>query len=258
MADREFTTLVPRVSASVPGCPQPTIYNYIRDAAIRTCERTLAWRYLVPSYNLLPGVHEYTYNRPLNADVHSMFEMLVNDSPLDRLVLEEAIRRFPQWADLYSGLTPAEVWGSTPAGTLNTYEYNEQVFNGPEGGFVLPDAAVADASTPQAVCQLSPDKYIVLPLPDNDRTYTVRMFVALKPKKSATGMDETAFDDLEETIMHGALQHLLVLPNTNWSDRELASYHAKQYSYNVSERRARANLGNMRGMMRVRMQPFGA
>jgi hypothetical protein len=108
------------------------------------------------------------------------------------------------------------------------------------------------------VCQLSPDKYIVLPLPDNDRTYTVRMFVALKPKKSATGMDETAFDDLEETIMHGALQHLLVLPNTNWSDRELASYHAKQYSYNVSERRARANLGNMRGMMRVRMQPFGA
>ena len=65
------------------------------------------------------------------------------------------------------------------------------------------------------------------------------------------------FDELEEAIMHGALQHLLVLPNTNWSDRELAAYHAKQYVYQTSERRARANLGNARGMVRARMQPFG-
>lgn len=256
MADRDFTTLIPRVNASVPGCPQPTILNYIRDAAIRTCERTLAWRYLVPKYNLLPGVHEYLYNKPDNTDVHVMFEMLVNDLPLDRLVLEEAIRRFPQWADLYSGQPASVLWSETPPGTYNSFDYNEELFNG-GSEFVLPESVVADASTPQAVCQLSPDKYIVLPLPDADRTYEVRMFLALKPKKSATAMDEVVFDDLEETIMHGALQHLLVLPNTNWSDRELASYHARQYTYNVAERRARANLGNMRGMMRVRMQPFG-
>jgi len=256
MADRDFTTLVPRVNASVPGCPQPTIFNYIRDAAIRTCERTLAWRYLVPKYNLLPGVHEYLYNKPDNTDVHVMFEMLVNDLPLDRLVLEEAIRRFPQWADLYSGQPASVLWSETPPGTYNSFDYNEELFNG-GSEFVLPESVVADASTPQAVCQLSPDKYIVLPLPDGDRTYEVRMFLALKPKKTATAMDEVIFDDLEETIMHGALQHLLVLPNTNWSDRELASYHARQYTYNIAERRARANLGNMRGMMRVRMQPFG-
>jgi hypothetical protein len=48
----------------VPGCPQPTIVQYIRDAAIRTCERTLYWRYLVPLFNVLPGVSEYTYNKP--------------------------------------------------------------------------------------------------------------------------------------------------------------------------------------------------
>jgi len=256
MADRAFTTLIPRVGASVPGCPQPTILNYIRDAAIRTCERTLFWRYLVPKYNLLPGVHEYLYNKPENADVHVMFEMLVNDLPLDRVVLEEAIRRFPQWADLYSGQPASVLWSETPSGTYNSFDYNEELFNG-GSPFVLPESVVADASTPQAVCQLSPDKYIVLPLPDADRTYEVRMFLGLKPKKTATGMDEVAFDELEETIMHGALQHLLVLPNTNWSDRELASYHARQYTYNVAERRARANLGNMRGMMRVRMQPFG-
>jgi hypothetical protein len=84
------------------------------------------------------------------------------------------------------------------------------------------------------------------------------MFVALKPKRNATAMEEFIFDELEEAIMHGALQHLLVLPNQAWSDRELAAYHAKQYVFQTAERRARANLGNVRGTMRARMQPFGA
>jgi hypothetical protein len=31
MADRTFASLVPRVQASVPGCPNATIVQYIRD-----------------------------------------------------------------------------------------------------------------------------------------------------------------------------------------------------------------------------------
>jgi hypothetical protein len=83
------------------------------------------------------------------------------------------------------------------------------------------------------------------------------MFMALKPKRSAVGMDEVAFNDLEDAIMHGALQDLLILPNVPWADRDLASYHAKQYIFYTTERRARANLGNARGSFRARMQPFG-
>ena len=257
MADRTFASLAPRVQASVPGCPYATIVQYIRDSAIRTCERTLAWRYQAPLFNLLPGVSEYTYNRPVNADVHAMFEAVVNKRPLKRLTMEEAIELYPQWADLYSGQDPSVVWSLTPSGSFNTFDYNEALFN-ENSPYVLPPEIVADGSTPQSITQISPDKYIILPLPDAERVYQVRMFLALKPKKSASGMDEVVFDDLEEVIMHGALQHLLVLPNQAWSDRELAAYHAKQYTYQTAERRARANLGNNRGMMRARMQPFGA
>jgi len=258
VADRAFTSLVPRLQASVPGCPQATIAQYIRDAAIRTCERTLLWRYQVPLFNLLPGVSEYVYNKPDNTDVHAVFEALINGYPLDRLTLEKAIELFPQWADLYSGASAATVWGSTPpTSTFGTPVYDEVLLNDqPE--YVIPAAIIADASTPQAITQITPDKYIVLPLPGADETYQMRMFVALKPKKTATGMSEAIFDDIEEVIMHGALQHLLVLPAQAWSDRELAAYHAKQYLYQVSERRARANLGNVRGTVRARMQPFGA
>lgn len=257
MADRTFASLVPRVQASVPGCPHATVVQYIRDSAIRTCERTLYWRYQVPLFNLLPGVSEYAYNKPVNTDVHVMFEAVVNKCPLERLTMEKAIELYPQWADLYSGEDPSVVWSLTPSGSFNSFDYNEALFN-ENPPYVLPDSIVADGSTPQSITQVSPDKYIILPLPDGQRTYQCRMFLALKPKRNATAMDQVVFDELEEAIMHGALQHLLVLPNTNWSDRELAAYHAKQYVYQTSERRARANLGNVRGTMRARMQPFGA
>jgi len=257
MADRTFASLVPRVQASVPGCPNATIVQYIRDSAIRTCERTLYWRYQVPLFNLLPGVSEYLYNKPVNTDVHVMFEAVVNQRPLERLTMEKAIELYPQWADLYSGEDPAVVWSETPSGAFNTFDYNEALFN-ENSAFVLPASIVADASTPQSITQVNPDKYIILPLPDGESTYQCRMFLALKPKRSATGMDEVFFDELEEVIMHGTLQHLLVLPGQAWSDRELAAYHAKQYVFQTSERRARANLGTVRGTVRARMQPFGA
>jgi hypothetical protein len=256
MADRTFASLVPRIQASTPGCPNPTIIQYIRDAAIRTCERTLYWRYQIPLYNLLPGVFEYTYNKPIATDVHAMFEAVVNNRPLERLTMEQAIETYPQWADLYSGEDPSVVWSLTPSGSFNAFDYNEGLFND-NSPYVLPEAIVADASTPQYITQVTPDKYIILPLPDNKTPYQCRMFVALKPKRNATGMNEVIFDELEEVIMHGALQHLLLLPNQMWSDRELASYHAKQYTFQISERRARANIGTNRGTVRARMQPFG-
>jgi hypothetical protein len=257
MADRTFASLVPRVQASVPGCPYATIVQYIRDSAIRTCERTLYWRYQVPLFNLLPGVSEYAYNKPVNTDVHVLFDAVVNQRPLERLTMEKAIELYPQWADLYSGQDPAVVWSQTPSGSFNSFDYNEALFN-ENSPYVLPPEIVADGSTPQSITQINADKYIILPLPDAQSTYQCRMFLALKPKRSASAMDEFIMDELEEVIMHGTLQHLLVLPNQTWSDRELAAYHAKQYVYQTSERRARANLGNVRGNMRVRMQPFGA
>jgi hypothetical protein len=258
MADRTFASLVPRVQASVPGCPNATIVQYIRDSAIRTCERTLYWRYQVPLFNLLPGTSEYAYNKPVNTDVHVVFDAIVNKRPLEKLTLDKALELYPQWADLFGGLDPQVFFEGSQFGNP---QYNADVYNGstPSGGSIIVAPTVFEgASTPQSITQINPDRYVILPLPDAQATYQMRMFVALKPKRSASAMDEFIMDELEEVIMHGALQHLLVLPNQAWSDRELAAYHAKQYVYQTSERRARANLGNVRGTMRARMQPFGA
>lgn len=250
--DRTFASLVPRVSASAPGCPQPTIVQYIRDAAIRACERSLAWRKLPTTTVLQPGVHEYFFDKPATADVHAVFRAVLNDNPMEVLTLEQAVDFYPQWADLYNGLTAQQLWAQSG----NPSTFNQDPFNGSQFNanptITLPAAALEGAGEPRSVTQVSADRFIVLPLPNADKTYRLRLFLALKPRRDATGMDETVFNELEDTIVHNALQHILLLPETQWTNKDLASYHAKQYLSQITERRARANLGNARGMLRVR------
>lgn len=249
--DRAFTAMIPRVQSYVQGCPYPTVLQHVRDAAIRTCERTLAWRYEVPKFDLLPGVHRYYYEKPVNTDVHAVFGVVINDRPIPVLTLEQAIALHPEWADLYSGNDP---WSLTSQILVGQSEYNEDLYN-PGSAYVMPPEILEKAATPRTFCQVTPDQYILLPLPD-DTPYVVRMWLALKPKRTAAGMDDVAFTDLEDTILHGALQHLYTMPNTAWHEKELATYHAKQYLFHISERRARANLGNARGTLIAHAPPF--
>lgn len=255
MATREFSTLIPRISPSVPGCPRPTMIQAIRDAAIFVCEKTLLWRYTQPKYNLLPGVHEYAFDKPAAADVHVVFDAIMNDMPLQRLTLEQALEAYPAWADLYSGEDPSVIWSLTPSSLFGSDEYNDALFN-QGSAFELPPSVVADGSEPRAICQLTPEQYIVLPLPDNAKVYTMRMFYALKPRRDASGMEDAVLSDLEDAIVHYALQYLLVMPNIAWGDRDLAQYHGKQALFKTTERRARANLSNMRGTMTARAPRF--
>lgn len=251
MTDRLFSTLVPKINPYVQGCPQPLIVQAVRDAAIRICERTLMWRYTQPTFTLLPGVHEYFYSKPTTADVHVVFAALVNDSPLEKLTLEQAIDLYPEWADLYNGVAPAAVWGETPAATFNAEQYNEGQYN-QSPAIALAASAADGGSQPRSITQLTPDKFIVLPIPDDVQTYTMRMFYALKPKRNADGFDAALFDELEEPIMHSALQYLCVMPNVTWSNRELSVYFGKMALHQLTERRARANLTNMRGAVLTR------
>lgn len=253
MSQIKFETLIPRINTSVPGCPQPLMLSALRDSARRVCERTLLWRVAVDPFILSPGVHEYFYRKPLNADVHAVFDAAVNGLPLDRATLEQALMRYPKWADLYSGVPLEELWGAE--GAFGGVTFNEQTFNG-GAVFNMPPEALVEASSPMVFTQLTPDKFVVLPAPDADREYRLRLIVALKPKRDAEGLPDHIFAELEDCIFHGALQDLLVLPNEAWGDRDLAAYHARQFLFHVTERRARANLGNARATVSARMQPF--
>jgi len=222
MATRPFSTLSAKVSASVPGCPYPLVVQYIRDAAIRVCERALVWRYEQPAFSLTPGVYQYSFNKPDDTQVQAVLSATLNDTPLEILTLDNATKLYPKWPILSTTST-----------------------------------AIAENGTePRSLAQVDTYRYVVLPAPDAAVAYSLRMIYALKPSRSALEMEESVFNEYELPILHSALQNLLVMPKTEWADRELATYHAKQFVFTMGEARAQANLGVFRGTMSVRFPPF--
>jgi hypothetical protein len=254
MASKAFSTLVPRVLPYATACPKETVRQHIRDAAIVACEQTLAWRYEIRRFNLVAGVHEYAYSKPADADVHALFGAVLGETtPLAHLTLEQAIERFPAWADMLGGVDPLSAWSLTPPSQFNTDEFNALTFGG-NPAFVTPENALEGASQPQVITQITPDKFVVLPVPD--ATYELRMFLALKPRRSATAMDDVVFEELEDAIFHRAIYTLTLMPNKPWSSAEQAAYHRREARFLTSERRARANLTNGRGSVRVAYPGF--
>jgi len=216
MPTRTFESVVQRLVTHVPGCPFPVIEKFVRDAAIEVCEKTLVWKYEQPSIRLTPGIHDYPYEPPTQAEVHAYIWVTINDDPITPLTIEQLYSIYPAW----------------------------------------PNSDPEALAKPQHISHLNPDNFVVAPLPDDDEDYDVNMLVALKPLRTATGMDQTVLDEIENAVMDGALAALYRLPEKPWTDKSLAEYHSKQFTYRNTERRARANLGAGRASLTVRMRPL--
>ena len=130
----------------------------------------------------------------------------MNDVALQPATLEDAARLYPKWA---------EVTGND--------DIDQQI-----------------AGEPRTICQISPTEYILLPMVRkplfSGDTFYLRMFVALKPTPNATYMDSNMLSELKDLIVHNTLQRLLTMPKQNWTDAEMAGYHAKQYLFKLSSR----------------------
>lgn len=251
MTNTTFASIANRVEALVPHVPRPTVLEHLKLAARTACEKTLAWRYVQPLVTLLPGVHEYAFDVPSLSEVEHIFGVSLNGSPLAYGNLDVAISRYPEWADLFSGEDAEEVWSETPGGYIGAPAYNEELFNS-GSTFVLPDSIVADAKRPAFCTMVTPQRYIILPLPDAEETYELRMWLALKPTRAATEMDTQAFEELEDLIVWGALETLFAMPNKPWTNPDYAVHYGNKFRELQLEKRRRANLGHIRGSMSVR------
>lgn len=221
MALRTFVSMENKLAANVPGCPRPTIEQFVRDIAIEVCEKTLVWRH---EQNLLPltaGVYEYDYEVPTGSEVVGLIHAALFSGTeflgdLKHAPQQEIHRMYPDW----------------------------------------PSPDTTRRSMPRFVSQFDPDHFVLAPIPDASKSYSVKMFLALRPTPTATGMDKTAMDEVEQLIVHGVLQHLHTIPDKSWTDYGVASYHAKQYTYKTALRRAKANLGVAKGSLSAQMRPL--
>jgi hypothetical protein len=149
-------------------------------------------------------------------------------------------------AEVYSILTASLNGSALACATLDTIHRQYPKY---------PSSVTAERSTPRYILQTSPITFSVALVPDTS-TDKIEMFVSQRPTRAATGMNEAVMDDVEDAIVHGTLQQLLTLPERTWSDTELAAYHAKQFIFKVTERRARTNISAVRAAPTVRMSAW--
>lgn len=221
MATRTFVSLENQLAANVPGCPRPTIEQFVRNIAIEVCEKTLVWRYEQDLLPLTAGVYEYDYEVPDGSEVVGLIHATLFSGTeylgkLEPVTQRELHRLYPDW----------------------------------------PSPDTTKRTMPRYVSQFDPDHFVVAPVPGSDRAYSAKMFLALRPTPTATGMDKTAMDEVEQLITHGVLQHLHTIPDKSWTDYGVASYHAKQYTYKTALKRAKANLGVAQGSLTAQMRPL--
>lgn len=79
--------------------------------------------------------------------------------------------------------------------------------------------------------------------PQPDRTIPNGLYVTtvVKPNMTSTDMPDVVFTDHHEAIVAGTLARLMLIPNRDWSNPQLAQFHAAAYESKtqIAERRAR-------------------
>jgi len=83
------------------------------------------------------------------------------------------------------------------------------------------------AGTTQYYSLLNPKLLVVAPQPAASKQLKLR--VALKPKPTATSIEDYVYDEWSEAFYHGALYRMLNQPGKDWSNPEAALYHQQAF-----------------------------
>ncbi len=90
------------------------------------------------------------------------------------------------------------------------------------------------------------------PIPDQDYIDApLRGEVAIKPSRSATGMDEIILDRFETAIVSGALARLLIVSNTPWYNPQQAAYHRGLFEDAIDDAKTYGNGGDLPKVRKV-------
>lgn len=96
----------------------------------------------------------------------------------------------------------------------------------------VPNWETAMASAPKYFTVDQNRNLRLVPVPSENITNALHVWVALKPLRSATSVESFLYTDWLETITDGALARLLTMTSEPWRDFEAGDYYRKRYEIN--------------------------
>lgn len=95
-----------------------------------------------------------------------------------------------------------------------------------------------------------------LVIDENDRTQTLELIVSLSLTQNALACPDFLYEKYMDSIVHGAAYYLMMMPNQQWSNPDLAQYHYQQFLAGVEQAQSKIErgFGLMHTVRRVRAQ----
>lgn len=199
----------------VPGCPSITAEIAIKNTVIEFCEKTLILQRDHDPVTVTAGINDYDLDPPTGYLVTKIMKAWYENIPL-------------------VPAAPDEI------GSVSAYNALAKDAEGP--------------GQPRWIFQKEERVFSLLPVPANNSVNAVTMRVALKPSRSATGVEDVIYEDYMETIGAGARSRLFMIPNTLHFNPQMAGVNKMQFDQGVNVARQRANRGHTRSNLSVQLR----
>lgn len=215
MAAVTFASMVPDVSAYLPGCPNLSIERSMRKMATDLCQRARVWRAELPAVTMVVGTTEYTPTSPV-AYGEFMDVVLASTTigttyrDLASVSYEKARRLYPEWPTNSDG-------------------------------------------TPTHIACRTPGQVMLAPTPDT--AGTLAMYATLRPTAAADSWDAQMYREFHRALFHGCLYELMSMPGRSWTNTKDAGHHGKEWTYMLSLARDRAERDYNSASLSVQMLP---
>jgi hypothetical protein len=119
---------------------------------------------------------------------------------------------------------------------------------------VYNDFLSTSGGTPRVYFQKDARTLSVWPIPQADEASVITLRVALKPKRGATSVSDVLYEDWADVIAAGAKSTLQMTPGKPYGNPIAAQYNRNVFTAGVNRAMTRANKGNTRANLSVRMR----
>jgi hypothetical protein len=217
MAD--FTTIEGEITPYVPQADVILIVDAIRRAAQAFCEKTLVLEAVTdPRINVIAGQALYTL------------------PPVAERTIVRAKRGEVWFYDGPNDIDPERLSPTSPNDLDQRTPPFHGEFRGPLNYPLKPDDDWREETgTPSLFYQPLPHQIRVVPIPDTDVEWSLKVTYHLKPSNASTEVDDFVLENWRDIIVDGALSDLLQIKHKPWTDVPLGKDYGKNFDQRVND-----------------------
>jgi hypothetical protein len=213
----DLEDFLPKILPFAPGCPEPTAFEHLRNAAQDFCEETRLWRF---DDTFTFGDDPNIVCAPQGSVIHEFERCDYNGYKLEPRSLDWLDDHYPDWRSDTNAEPGDPVWFTQIC--LDTVR-------------LVPAPSLVDPDNPPG---------------------TVHVWLRLKPSDDCDQLPDFLASQYSNLISWGALANILMLPNQTFSNPNMAAYFQGKFDQGIGRKSKMQSIGQQRAPIRTKANFF--